>query len=138
MTAELEALLAPVTPAELVRHHWDRQALHISGPPGKFAGLYPLRETRRQLLLIGADLHDSGLLDQPDDIMFLTLDEAHTAVHQGVDLRGTVTARRAVHRRELRRRTVPVALLWLPRETVTITEPLCPTEPEILNAAVPA
>ncbi|MEW2141916.1 PEP/pyruvate-binding domain-containing protein [Micromonospora vinacea] len=90
-----------------------RRARSLAGlrEAGKFAGLYSLRETRRQLLLIGADLHDSGLLDQPDDIMFLTLDEAHTAVHQGVDLRGTVTARRAVHRRELRRRTVPVALL---------------------------
>ncbi|MFI6271965.1 PEP/pyruvate-binding domain-containing protein [Micromonospora zamorensis] len=90
-----------------------RRARSLAGlrEAGKFAGLYPLRETRRQLLLIGADLHGSGLLDQPDDIMFLTLDEVHAAVHQGVDLRGTVTARRAVHRRELRRRTVPVALL---------------------------
>ncbi|WP_444950665.1 PEP/pyruvate-binding domain-containing protein [Micromonospora ureilytica] len=90
-----------------------RRARSLAGlrEAGKFAGLYPLRETRRQLLLIGADLHGSGLLDQPDDIMFLTLDEVHTAVHQGVDLRGAVTARRAVHRRELRRRTVPVALL---------------------------
>ncbi|MGC4759443.1 PEP/pyruvate-binding domain-containing protein [Micromonospora trifolii] len=90
-----------------------RRARSLAGlrEAGKFAGLYPLRETRRQLLLIGADLHVSGLLDQPDDIMFLTLDEVHTAVHQDVDLRGTVTARRAVHRRELRRPTVPVALL---------------------------
>ncbi|WP_030491666.1 PEP/pyruvate-binding domain-containing protein [Micromonospora chokoriensis] len=90
-----------------------RRARSLAGlrEAGKFAGLYPLRETRRQLLLIGADLHGSGLLEQPDDVMFLTLDEVHTAVHQGVDLRGTVTARRAVHRRELRRRTVPVALL---------------------------
>ena len=34
-------------------------------------------------------------------------------------------------------RPVPVAL-WLPRDTVTVTAPLLPTEPEILNAAVPA
>ncbi|MEU1396182.1 PEP/pyruvate-binding domain-containing protein [Micromonospora zamorensis] len=90
-----------------------RRARSLAGlrEAGKFAGLYPLRETRRQLLLIGADLHGSGLLDQPDDIMFLTLDEVHAAVHQGVDPRETVTDRRAVHRRELRRRTVPVALL---------------------------
>ncbi|MCG5468071.1 pyruvate, water dikinase [Micromonospora sp. LAH09] len=90
-----------------------RRARSLAGlrEAGKFAGLYPLRETRRQLLLIGADLHGCGLLDQPDDIMFLTLDEVHAAVHQGVDPRGTVTSRRAVHRRELRRRTVPVALL---------------------------
>lgn len=78
---------------------------------GKFAGLYPLRETRRQLLLIGADLADAGLLDRRDDIMFLTLDEVRAAVHQGVDHRDLVAARRAVHRRELRRRSVPVALL---------------------------
>ncbi|MFF5204222.1 PEP/pyruvate-binding domain-containing protein [Micromonospora parva] len=90
-----------------------RRARSLAGlrEAGKFAGLYPLRETRRQLLLIGADLHGTGLLDQPDDIMFLTLDEVHAAVHQGVDPRATVTSRRAVHRRELRRATVPVALL---------------------------
>ncbi|WP_433119532.1 PEP/pyruvate-binding domain-containing protein [Micromonospora sp. CA-246542] len=78
---------------------------------GKFAGLYPLRETRRQLLLIGADLTDAGLLGHPDDIMFLTIDEVRAAVHEGVDHRGVVTSRRAAHRRELRRRSVPVALL---------------------------
>ncbi|MGC4767429.1 PEP/pyruvate-binding domain-containing protein [Micromonospora sp. DT44] len=78
---------------------------------GKFAGLYPLRETRRQLLLIGADLTDAGLLDQRDDIMFLTLDEVRVAVHQGVDKRDVVASRRSAHRRELRRRSVPVALL---------------------------
>ncbi|TQJ21454.1 pyruvate,water dikinase [Micromonospora sp. A202] len=104
-----------------------RRARSLAGlrEAGKFAGLYPLRETRRQLLLIGADLHGSGLLDQPDDIMFLTLDEVHAAVHQGVDPRGTVTARRAVHRRELRRRTVPVALL----SDGTDVETLLPARP---------
>src|ERR1044072_7149496 len=34
-------------------------------------------------------------------------------------------------------RPVPVAL-WLPRDTVTVTAPLLPTAPEMLNAAVPA
>ncbi|MFG1919296.1 PEP/pyruvate-binding domain-containing protein [Micromonospora sp. NPDC048898] len=105
-----------------------RRARSLAGlrEAGKFAGLYPLRETRRQLLLIGADLHGSGLLDQPDDIMFLTLDEVHTLVHQGVDLRGTVTARRAVHRRELRRRSVPVALLSDGTDVETVL-PAAPT-----------
>ncbi|MET8231460.1 PEP/pyruvate-binding domain-containing protein [Micromonospora sp. NPDC005298] len=90
-----------------------RRARSLAGlrETGKFAGLYALRETRRQLLLIGADLSALGLLERPDDIMFLTLDEVHSAVHQGVDPRGVVAARRAVHRRELRRRSVPVALL---------------------------
>ncbi|WP_346539892.1 PEP-utilizing enzyme [Micromonospora sp. DPT] len=90
-----------------------RRARSLAGlrEAGKFAGLYPLRETRRQLLLIGADLHGAGLLEQPDDIMFLTLDEVHAAVHRNIDHRVTVASRRAVHRRELRRRAVPVALL---------------------------
>ncbi|MEU6204090.1 PEP/pyruvate-binding domain-containing protein [Micromonospora musae] len=90
-----------------------RRARSLAGlrEAGKFAGLYRLREMRRQLLLIGAELADGGLLARPDDIMFLNLDEAAAAVHQGADHRSTVTARRAVHERELRRRTVPVALL---------------------------
>ncbi len=74
---------------------------------GKFAGLYPLGEMRRQLLLVGADLAAHGRLAEPDDIMFVTLDEA---AGDG-DLRDLVAERRAVHRRESRRRSVPVALL---------------------------
>ncbi|MET8283060.1 PEP/pyruvate-binding domain-containing protein [Micromonospora sp. NPDC005174] len=90
-----------------------RRARSLAGlrEAGKFAGLYPLRESRRQLLLIGAELTDVGLLDHPDDIMFLVLDEVRAAVHEGVDHRGVVAPRRAVYRRELRRRSVPVALL---------------------------
>ncbi|MGY0002288.1 PEP/pyruvate-binding domain-containing protein [Micromonospora sp. I033] len=90
-----------------------RRARALAGlrEAGKFGGLYRLREMRRQLLLIGSELTEGGLLGQPDDIMFLTLDEVATAVHHGADHRSTVTARRAAHQRELRRRTVPVAVL---------------------------
>ncbi|MDO3703042.1 PEP/pyruvate-binding domain-containing protein [Micromonospora sp. C28SCA-DRY-2] len=90
-----------------------RRARALAGlrEAGKFAGLYRLREMRRQLLLIGADLTERGLLAQPGDVMFLTLDETHAAVHDGADHRATVAARQAVHRRELRRRSVPVAVL---------------------------
>jgi pyruvate,water dikinase len=90
-----------------------RRARSLAGlrEAGKFAGLYRLREMRRQLLLVGADLTSAGLLERPDDIMFLTLDEVHAAVHHGTDHRDTVVARAAVHRRELARRHVPVALL---------------------------
>ncbi|MFI7606281.1 PEP/pyruvate-binding domain-containing protein [Micromonospora sp. NPDC049366] len=90
-----------------------RRARSLAGlrEAGKFGGLYRLREMRRQLLLIGADLTDHGLLARPDDIMFLTLEEVAAAVDDRVDHRSTVTERRAVHRRELRRRTVPVAVL---------------------------
>ncbi|PWR05506.1 pyruvate, water dikinase [Micromonospora acroterricola] len=102
-----------------------RRARSLAGlrEAGKFAGLYPLRETRRQLLLIGADLAAAGLLEQPDDIMFLTLDEADTAVHQSADHRATVASRRTVHRRELRRRSVPVALLSDGTDVETVLPP---------------
>jgi pyruvate,water dikinase len=90
-----------------------RRARMLAGlrEAGKFAGLYRLREVRRQLLLIGADLTGAGLLERPADIMFLTVDEVHGSVHHGDDHRATIVRRRAVHRRELRRRSVPVALL---------------------------
>jgi len=90
-----------------------RRARSLAGlrESGKFAGLYRIGELRRQLLLIGADLTGAGLLDQPGDVMFLTQDEAHAAVHEGADQRETVATRRTVYERELRRRAVPVALL---------------------------
>ncbi|MEV4483159.1 PEP/pyruvate-binding domain-containing protein [Micromonospora coxensis] len=90
-----------------------RRARSLAGlrEAGKFAGLHQLRAVRRQLLLIGADLVAAGLLEQPDDIMFLTLDEVESAVHGGVDHRDTVIVRAATHRAESRRRHVPVALL---------------------------
>ncbi|GIG87570.1 PEP/pyruvate-binding domain-containing protein [Plantactinospora endophytica] len=78
---------------------------------GKFAGLYPLRESRRQLLLVGAELADGGLLDRADDIMFLTVAEARATVRDGADQRDLVAERRATYRRELRRRHVPVSVL---------------------------
>lgn len=77
---------------------------------GKFAWLYSLAEMRRQLLLVGGDLVDRGLLDRPEDVVFLDLREVHAAV-DGRDQRSLVTERRAVHERELRRRRVPVAVL---------------------------
>ncbi|MFC8300223.1 PEP/pyruvate-binding domain-containing protein [Micromonospora orduensis] len=117
-----------------------RRARSLAGlrEAGKFAGLYPLRETRRQLLLIGADLRGTGLLDQSDDIMFLTLDEVHSVVHQGVDLRGVVAARRAVHRRELRRRSVPVALLSDGTDVETVLPPTAAGEGTLVGVGASA
>ncbi|GAA0503057.1 PEP/pyruvate-binding domain-containing protein [Paractinoplanes deccanensis] len=70
---------------------------------GKFAGLYRLQQMRRELLRIGAELFDN-----PADVMFLTLDEA---ARGPVPDKRVIEARKAVHRREMRRRVVPVALL---------------------------
>lgn len=78
---------------------------------GKFAGLYALRDRRRRLLLIGAELQASGLLERADDVMFLTLPELRAAVQRGDDLREVIAGRRSAYARELRRQTVPVALL---------------------------
>ncbi|WFE65250.1 PEP/pyruvate-binding domain-containing protein [Micromonospora sp. WMMD714] len=84
-----------------------RRARRLAGlrESGKFAGLYRLQAVREQLLLIG-----STLFPVADDVMFLTLDEVETALG-GTDLSGLVARRRATHRRELRRRVVPVAIL---------------------------
>ncbi|RFU19101.1 PEP/pyruvate-binding domain-containing protein [Geodermatophilus marinus] len=90
-----------------------RRARELGGlrEAGKFAGLYPLRDRRRRLLLLGARLQGEGLLERADDVMFLTQPELRAAVERGEDPREVVAARRSVHARELRRRTVPVALL---------------------------
>ncbi|MGK5685511.1 PEP/pyruvate-binding domain-containing protein [Actinoplanes sp. URMC 104] len=89
-----------------------RRARRLAGlrEAGKFAGLYRLAEMRRHLLAAGADLVAAGVLEQPGDIMFLTLDEAAAAVRDGV-LPVSIVARRARHDRESRRRSVPVGLL---------------------------
>ncbi|MFE1166400.1 PEP/pyruvate-binding domain-containing protein [Nocardiopsis sp. NPDC058789] len=76
----------------------------------KFAWLVPFAEMRRQLLLVGADLADEGRLTGADDVFFLRVDEVRAAV-EGTDQRDLVAERRRVHRRELRRRTVPGTLL---------------------------
>ncbi|MFF5932681.1 PEP/pyruvate-binding domain-containing protein [Streptomyces sp. NPDC012508] len=78
---------------------------------GKFAGLYPLRDRRRRLLLIGAELRAKGLVERAEDVMFLTLPELRGAVQDGDDRRETIALRRSEYERELHRRTVPVALL---------------------------
>lgn len=90
-----------------------RRARELSGlrEAGKFAGLYALRDRRRRLLLIGAELQAKGLLKRADDVMFLTLPELRTVVDRGDDLRETVAGRKSQYARQLRRRTVPVALL---------------------------
>jgi rifampicin phosphotransferase len=90
-----------------------RRARELAGlrEAGKFAGLYSLRDRRRRLLLIGSELQAKGLLDRAGDSIFLTLPELRAVVDRGDDLRETVARRRSEYARELRRRTVPVALL---------------------------
>lgn len=102
-----------------------RRARELAGlrEAGKFAGLYSLRDRRRRLLIIGADLQAKWLLERADDVMFLTLPELRTAVDCGDDLRPTVAGRQSQYARQRRRRTVPVALL----DDGTDVETLLPT-----------
>jgi rifampicin phosphotransferase len=90
----------------------------------KFAWLYAFAEMRRQLLAAGAELHERGLLDRADDIMFLDFRDALTAVDSG-DLRSRVAVRRAEYDREMRRRNVPGLLL----SDGTDVEALAPATP---------
>ncbi|WP_017569481.1 PEP/pyruvate-binding domain-containing protein [Nocardiopsis halotolerans] len=76
----------------------------------KFAWLYAMAETRRQLLRVGAEMVEAGRLDLPDDIMFLRVPEARALV-DGEDQRPLVAERRAEYLREGRRRRVPPVLL---------------------------
>ena len=98
---------------------------------GKFIGLYSLRDRRRQVLLVGEDLAARGLLTRSDDIMFLTMPEARAAAEHDVDHRDVVVERRAIHERELRRRTVPVALLSDGTDVETLLRPAA-TDPTAL------
>lgn len=91
----------------------------------KFAWLPAIQAARQQLLLIGADLVSRDLLEHADDIMFLDLGEARAAVLDGSDHRELVARRRAEYERELRRPTVPGALL----SDGTDVEALAPAEP---------
>lgn len=65
---------------------------------------------RTQLLHVGEDLSRQGRLEQAGDVMFLDLDEIRAAV-RGTDQRLLAVERKSRHTREMRRRTVPIAVL---------------------------
>jgi pyruvate,water dikinase len=90
----------------------------------KFAWLHAIAEMRRQLLAAGRELHERGLLERGEDVMFLDLPEAFAAAG-GTDMREIVTTRRADHEREMRRRNVPGLML----SDGTIPEAMAPPTP---------
>ncbi|MFC7341136.1 PEP/pyruvate-binding domain-containing protein [Saccharopolyspora griseoalba] len=77
---------------------------------GKFGWLHVLASMREQLLLVGAELAERGLLERAEDVVFLDLREARAAV-AGADQRELVVQRRRTHQRELRRTRVPMVVL---------------------------
>lgn len=77
---------------------------------------------RELLSAVGRELAERDLLDRPDDVFFLDLAEARTAL-AGADLRETVATRRAAYDRELRRRHVPRVLLSDGTEPEAVARP---------------
>jgi pyruvate,water dikinase len=97
----------------------------------KFAWLYALDEMRRQLLAAGAELQERGVLERPDDIMFLDFREALAAAAGG-DQHRLVESKRAVYVHEVARRSVPGVVL----SDGTIPEALMPSTPSVDGALI--
>jgi rifampicin phosphotransferase len=77
---------------------------------------------RALLMGVGTELAARARLDRPDDVFFLDLAEARTAL-AGSDHRDLVAARRAEYDRELRRRHVPRVLLSDGTEPEAVARP---------------
>ena len=122
--AQVDRLVAQAAARSRIRGRLVRAALDRAR---LFAGLRELpkyhlvlglAEIRRQLLLVGAELAQSGRIDSPDDVFFLDFGEVRQAVTgnadhgtHGPDLRTLVAARQHDYERELRRRRIPRVLL---------------------------
>jgi phosphohistidine swiveling domain-containing protein len=76
----------------------------------KFCLVLLLAHMRETLWFIGKALAQAGQLETAEDIFFITLQEAHTAL-AGEDMRQVVRERRAGYDFEMRRRHVPRVLL---------------------------
>jgi phosphohistidine swiveling domain-containing protein len=76
----------------------------------KFCLILLLFFMRKVLQSVGKELAGAGRLENGEDIFFLSLREAHTAL-DGMDMRGIVRERRAIYTREFQRRHVPRILL---------------------------
>lgn len=76
----------------------------------KFFFVTGLGQFRRQLVKVGAELADRGMIARPEDIFFLTLEQAREGAH-GRDVRAEVVAAREEFERESVRSRVPRFLL---------------------------
>jgi phosphohistidine swiveling domain-containing protein len=85
----------------------------------RFAGLRELPKynlvlglsaARKQLLLVGEELAAAHRIQRPEDIFFLDLDEAETAL-AGDELQELIAERREAYEQELRRRHIPRVLM---------------------------
>lgn len=81
-----------------------------------------LAHVREQLVVVGAELAEAGLLTQPEDVFFLDFAHARAAL-AGAEVRAAVTQRREDYDRELRRRQVPRVILSDGTQPETLATP---------------
>jgi phosphohistidine swiveling domain-containing protein len=115
LEAAVAALPGRAIKARLVRWAITRyRALAGMREAPKFFAVRMLGLVRQGLLASGGALAEAGLLQQADDLCFLTVRElqeigAQRAVSPA--LRATIAGRRGVHEREMRRKQLPRVLL---------------------------
>jgi pyruvate,water dikinase len=126
--------------ADRVRRRSPVRARVVRAALGRARELVGMREThkeflirllahaRNQLAAVGAELAGRGLLADPEDVFFLDLAEARSAL-AGADHRPVVAARHEEYDRELRRRHVPRILLSDGTEPEAMAPPRTPAAP---------
>jgi len=111
--AMIGALVARVGPVRgrLVRALLDctRQLAGLRELP-KYLFVRIIAAARAELGRVGAELHDLGRIDDPDDVYFLDFSQARAGL-DGTDLHEVVESARERYDAELRRRHVPRVLL---------------------------
>jgi pyruvate,water dikinase len=76
----------------------------------KFYLIVALAAVRRQLIIIGNELAQARILEQPDDVFFVDLVEVREGL-RGRSLRDIVSSRRIAYELELKRRHIPRVML---------------------------
>jgi phosphohistidine swiveling domain-containing protein len=92
---------------------------------------------RRELAGLGRELAEAGLLDAADDIFWLDLAQARSALH-GADHRRLVARRRAEYQSELRRRQVPRVMLSDGTEPEALGHPTDSADGDLVGTAASA
>ena len=109
----IERIAAASTPAKArqVRFIGSRiRAMFGARETPKFTLVRALGMIRLALQASGRDLVAAGVLDDPDDVFFLRVEELHGAFGRR-DLRPLVAERRAIRAREQRRTRIPIVLV---------------------------
>ncbi|MGZ3581117.1 MAG: PEP/pyruvate-binding domain-containing protein [Ktedonobacterales bacterium] len=117
---EAEAMVAELTRRAARKSRWlgiqvnfcltRTRALAGGRERPKFDIVLVLARARKLLCSVGEALARAGQVEAPEDIFFLTLQEARAAL-EGADMRATIHKRRAEYEHELKRQHIPRVLL---------------------------